>query len=198
MNDEAGCMAAGPFFFMGGRGCGPFGGHHHRAGPAWWLHHVMGGPQRAERGEVRYLILDALKEGPRHGYEVIQAIEERSRGTYRPSPGAIYPTLQMLEELGHARSREAEGRRVYELTAEGKKDLEAHRAEVDEAYERMCGGACAGAEAHLPGLWPHVERMMRSIGGSVRRGRLGPDEFRAIGKVIDDAIRRIEEIAGKR
>lgn len=59
-------------------------------------------PPRAERGEIRYLVLDAIKERPRHGYEIIQHIEERAGGTYRPSPGVIYPTLQMLEELGHA------------------------------------------------------------------------------------------------
>jgi Transcriptional regulator PadR-like family len=91
----------GPF---GPPGRSPFGGHgaHGPKHPSWgdWFGSP---PPRAERGGVRYLVLDALAERPRHGYEVIQVIEERSGGSYRPSPGVIYPTLQMLEELGHAR-----------------------------------------------------------------------------------------------
>src|SRR4051794_20934907 len=67
---------------------------------------------RAERGEVRYLVLDALAAAPRHGYEIMQFIEQRSGGSYRPSPGVVYPTLQLLEELEHARGVDREGRKI--------------------------------------------------------------------------------------
>src|SRR5689334_3449689 len=101
---------------------------HHRGrglrGRPWWAGAMDEPTPRAERGEIRYLVLDAIRERPRHGYEVIQHIEQRASGTYRPSPGVIYPTLQMLEELGHARIVEAEGRKAYEITDEGRKDLE--------------------------------------------------------------------------
>src|SRR5580765_5060724 len=60
-------------------------------------------PLRADRGVVRYLVLDAIRETPRHGYEIMAAIETKSREAYRPSPGVIYPTLQLLEELEHVR-----------------------------------------------------------------------------------------------
>src|SRR5688572_13142118 len=96
---------------MRGATCGPddwfwmsgFGKGRWRGTRPWWARVMGDPPPRAERGEIRYLVLDAIKERPRHGYEVIQHIEQRTGGSYRPSPGVIYPTLQMLEELGHAR-----------------------------------------------------------------------------------------------
>ena len=119
----------GPEMFMG-RGHWGRRGHHGR--PEWW--DMFGGPPpRAERGAVRYLVLDALEKQPRHGYEIMQAIEERSGQTYRPSPGVIYPTLQMLEELRHVRGTDDDGRRIYAITPEGQRDLQEHRAEVEES-----------------------------------------------------------------
>ena len=110
-------------FWMGGRHKGPFGWHH---GPPPWLFELVGGSARAEKGEVRYFILDAIKDQPRHGYDIIQTIEKRSGGSYRPSAGTIYPTLQMLEEMDHVQSSKEGKRTVYEITEEGKADLEEH------------------------------------------------------------------------
>ena len=89
-------------------GGGPFGGRG-RFGANW------GG--RARRGEAKFLVLEVLAEGPRHGYEIIGAIEEK-RGL-RPSPGSIYPTLQMLEEGGFVTGADQDGKRVYTITAAG-------------------------------------------------------------------------------
>jgi DNA-binding PadR family transcriptional regulator len=75
------------------------------------------------RGEVRTLILGALAEQPMHGYEVIQALEAKSNGMWRPSAGSIYPTLQQLSDEGLVTSEEVEGRRTYTLTDEGRKTL---------------------------------------------------------------------------
>jgi DNA-binding PadR family transcriptional regulator len=77
------------------------------------------------RGDVRNLLLAALLTGPGHGYELMQRLEDTSEGRWRPSPGSVYPSLQMLEEQGLVRSAENEGRKVYELTDEG-------RAQADE------------------------------------------------------------------
>src|SRR4051794_1020293 len=111
----------GPF----GPGRPPFGGPPGARHPSWadWFGSP---PPRAERGGVRYLVLDALAERPRHGYEVIQVIEERSGGSYRPSPGVIYPTLQMLEELGHAPGGEQGKRKGDEVTQRGRGGLHEH------------------------------------------------------------------------
>jgi|WetSurMetagenome_2_1015567.scaffolds.fasta_scaffold597094_2 DNA-binding PadR family transcriptional regulator len=72
-----------------------------------------------EKGGLKYILLGMIKEKPCHGYELIHEIEERSFGVYKPSPGVIYPTLQMLEEMGYTKSSESEGKKVYTITGEG-------------------------------------------------------------------------------
>src|SRR4030066_2138123 len=74
-------------------------------------------------GDLKYVILDLLKEKSRYGYEIIRDLEERSHGFYTPSPGVVYPTLQMLEEMGYASSKERDSKKVYTITEEGKKFL---------------------------------------------------------------------------
>jgi DNA-binding PadR family transcriptional regulator len=143
---------------------------------------------------VRYLVLDAIARQPRHGYEIIQAIEDRSAGTYRPSPGVVYPTLQMLEELGHARVEELEARKVYAITAEGKQDLKEHAEEVDEFYEDAGEGSWEDFADELRDLTRRVARMFKSIGRSARRGRLTPSTMKKLRVVLDDAIGKIEAI----
>jgi DNA-binding PadR family transcriptional regulator len=80
------------------------------------------GPRRQssfQKGDLKYVLLDLIKDKPRHGYEVIRELEEQSHGFYKPSPGVIYPTLQMLEEMGYASSTEQEGKKVYSITEKG-------------------------------------------------------------------------------
>jgi DNA-binding PadR family transcriptional regulator len=72
-----------------------------------------------QKGDLKYVILDLLKDKPRHGYDIIRELEEQSYGFYKPSPGVIYPTLQMLEEMGYASSTEQEGKKIYSITDEG-------------------------------------------------------------------------------
>jgi DNA-binding PadR family transcriptional regulator len=80
------------------------------------------GPRRRssfQKGDLKYIILDLIKDKPRHGYDIIRELEEQSYGLYKPSTGVIYPTLQMLEEMGYASSAEQEGKKVYSITEEG-------------------------------------------------------------------------------
>jgi DNA-binding PadR family transcriptional regulator len=153
-----------------------------------------GPPPRADRGVVRYLILDAILQQPRHGYEIIQAIEERSAGTYRPSPGVVYPTLQMLEELGHARVEEREARKVYAITAEGRRDLGEHVEDVREFYENAGDDSWEDFADELRDLSRRVGRMLKAIGRSARRGRLTPSAIKKLHAVLDEAIAKIEAI----
>src|ERR1700735_4256535 len=88
-----------------------------RAGGRGW-----GDRRRMRRGDVRGEVLSALVDGPAHGYEVIRRLEERSGGRWRPSPGSIYPTLQMLEDAGLVRASEQDGRRTYTLTDDGRSE----------------------------------------------------------------------------
>jgi DNA-binding PadR family transcriptional regulator len=108
---------------------------------------------RTRRGDMKYLVLDVLAAGPRHGYEIIGAIEEK-RG-FRPSPGSIYPTLQMLEDGSFVTSAEVEGKRVYTITDAGRtllagRGTENDDEETDEApgpRERLKGSAMKLAAA---------------------------------------------------
>ncbi|HEY4711500.1 MAG TPA: PadR family transcriptional regulator [Dehalococcoidia bacterium] len=90
-----------------------------------------------QRGDLKYVILDLLKEKPRHGYDIIRELEEMSYGFYKPSPGVIYPTLQMLEEMGYASSTEQEGKKVYSITEEGLKFLENQSNIADDVRRQM-------------------------------------------------------------
>ena len=84
-------------------------------------------------GEVRLALLSLLSEGPRHGYELMKELESRSGGIYRASAGTVYPTLQQLEDEGLATSEPREGKRVYQLTDAGQRELE----QETEAVERI-------------------------------------------------------------
>lgn len=101
-----------------GPGFGPWGGPGGFPGP------FFGRGPKVGRGDIRAAILVLLAEGPMHGYQVIQELAERSGGVWRPSPGSIYPTLQLLEDEGLIRGEEAEGKRVFHLTDAGREEVE--------------------------------------------------------------------------
>src|SRR5579859_2457082 len=110
-------MRGGPF------GGGPLGGGSFGGGP--FGHGPRGrGRGRARRGDVRLALLTLLAEEPRNGYQLMQTIEERSDGRWRPSPGSVYPTLAQLEDEGLVRSTEADGARHFEITDAGREHLE--------------------------------------------------------------------------
>jgi DNA-binding PadR family transcriptional regulator len=138
--------------------------------------------------------LDAIAERGRHGYEVIQAIEERSGGAYRPSPGVVYPTLQLLEELGHALLSDSDGRKVYAITDEGRRDLEAHRDEVRDFYERFDDVALERQLEDIGDLMRQAARLFKTFRRAARRGRLTTKAQASIREVLNDATQRIEAI----
>jgi len=116
----------------GGPG-GPGGGRRHHPwmgppfGPPWGPP-----PRRARRGDVRLALLTLLAERPMHGYEIIGELEQRSGGAWRPSPGSIYPALQLLADEGLLVAKEESGRRVYSLTDAGRAELEQHQKKAGE------------------------------------------------------------------
>jgi DNA-binding PadR family transcriptional regulator len=179
----------------GFRGAGGFRGGF-RGGRAWWMGAMGEPPPRAERGEIRYLVLDAIKDRPRHGYEVIQHIEERAAGTYRPSPGVIYPTLQMLEELGHANVVDQEGRKAYAITDAGRAELEKNQRSVDDFYGRVEEEPWEAYAEDFAEVMRRLARLMKTFKHAARHSRITPETLRAVGKIIDDAMTRIEETLG--
>ena len=114
----------GPWGFPG---FGPFGGP-----PPWAT-----GRSKARRGDVRAALLALLAEEPRNGYQLIQEIEERSGGEWRPSPGAVYPALQQLTDEGLIEAEEHDGRRTFALSESGRAYVEAHADEVNAPWEAM-------------------------------------------------------------
>ena len=191
----------GPFSDRSEHWCGPPGGRRGPFGPfggagggsrSPWGEWFGSPPPRAERGGVRYLVLDAISERARHGYEVIQVIEERSGGSYRPSPGVIYPTLQMLEELGHARVVEQDNRKVYEITDEGRADLSAHHEEVAEFYERFVEDSWESYVEDFGDIMKRMGRLFKTFRKAGRHGRISAKSMKRIGEIIDNAVREIE------
>ncbi|WP_410050336.1 PadR family transcriptional regulator, partial [Actinomadura sp. HBU206391] len=116
---------------------GPFGAAFGGPGAPWG----RGGPwvkgPKAKRGNVRAAILSLLAEEPRNGYQIIQEINERSQGAWKPSPGAVYPALQQLADEGLIRGEEGDGRRTFHLTEAGRAYVDEHPDEVTAPWDAM-------------------------------------------------------------
>ncbi len=144
-------------------------------------------------GDLRLVILHLIAEKPRHGYEIIKAIEERVAGAYSPSPGVIYPTLTLLEELGYVTVSTGEGaKKLHAITAEGQAYLDAHRAAVDALLARMA----EASRVHGGGPAPQVLRAMENLKVALRlrlsRGPLSEEQANAVAAVLDAAATSVE------
>ena len=166
-----------PFFHFAGRGRhhrggpgGPPGGHGmpfgggpppfgHQPPFGFWNAFFRRG-QRARRGDVRAGILALLNEAPRNGYQIMQELEQRSRGFWRPSPGSVYPALQQLEDEGLIAQETAPGGKVYTLTAQGRAYVKSHAEEIGAPWEAMSEPAARGDPIDLISE-------MRAVGGAV-------------------------------
>ena len=119
----------------GGRGFGHFGKGFMDGGDSGGRAFGMG--RKLASVDLQLLILGLLAEKPRHGYEIIKALDERSKGFYVPSPGMVYPALTYLEEIGHA-TVEAEGtRKLYSITDAGKEHLDSNRTTFDSLFAQF-------------------------------------------------------------
>jgi DNA-binding PadR family transcriptional regulator len=190
-----------PFgFWMGGRhgGWGRWGGHRGgprgRGGDFGFLASLFGEPgPRAERGDVKYLVLDAVADAPRHGYEIMQVIEERSKGAYRPSPGVVYPTLQLLDETGLVSSTEQDGRKVYAITDAGRAELQSNRETVSDFYGRQDETAWEEYADELGELGRRLVGVVKAVHRAARRGRVNPKTLRQLRKIVDETVEKIED-----
>jgi DNA-binding PadR family transcriptional regulator len=170
-----------------------FGFHGRGHGPGFG----RGRQRRAERvfdqGDLRFVILKLISEAPRHGYEIIKEIEEKVGGAYSPSPGVIYPTLTLLEELGYVTVESAEGgKKLYRIAEAGEAELANKKGVVDGIFARM-------AELHerYEGPSPRIFRAMQNLGNAIgtrmRAGPVGPEQLDALVAAIDEAARKVEK-----
>jgi len=170
-------------------GGGRHGRHRH--------HGHEGGHRRGrvfDQGDLRYVILALIAEKPRPGYELIKAIEDKLGGAYSPSPGVVYPTLTLLEELGHARvSADAGGKKLYEITPEGTAFLEANRATVDAIFGRMAEVNAAQGGEPAPPVLRAIENLRFALRLKLSRGGLSDEQVQSIAAILDETARKIEQ-----
>ena len=152
--------------------------------------------QLFEAGEVKFLMLELLREKPRHGYEIIKALEERMGGHYTPSPGTVYPTLQLLEDQGHIRAIEAEGRKVYELTASGLQFLDENRGTVDDILARVKGTMRDRASGPAADFGVAMGRLVREAGADFRRAWQRGDSAE-VARIVSILERAMADLAAK-
>lgn len=159
-------------------GPGPFGGHP-RGGPEGHDRGHHHNHRSRRRGDVRVAVLLLLAEEPMHGYQLMQTIAERTDGAWSPSPGAIYPTLNQLEDEGLVRIDTSGGRKEVSLTEAGRDHVEEHRPEWPNPLASEDG--------------PRLRELMHSLGEAVRQvGRTGTDAQRQqTARELTDVRRRI-------
>jgi DNA-binding PadR family transcriptional regulator len=145
------------------------------------------GGTRVGRGDVRTAVLALLAERPMHGYQIIHEIEERSGGSWKPSPGSVYPTLQLLADEGLIRAEEAGGRKTYSLTEEGREvaDAESERS----APWETTGARDSGRMSALPKAGIELAQATAQVG---RTGT--PEQVKEAVGVLEEARRKLYSI----
>jgi len=158
-------------------------GHHHGGGRAGRLF---------DYGELRFVLLDMITQAPRHGYELIKAIEERMGGAYSPSPGVIYPTLTLLEEQGLATATAEGGKRLYGATEAGRAFLAANQATLTDLTARMERLGAGREDGPAPQILRAVENLKTALRLRLSRGAIPPERVQAIAAAIDAAAAEAE------
>ena len=144
-------------------------------------------------GDLRLLLLASIEEKPRHGYELIKALELQFGGGYAPSPGSVYPTLTLLEELGYVRATTSEGtKRLFEITAEGSRYLRDNDAALSSAKKRMEMAARAVSGEMPPQAVHHAMHTLKAA-LMFHRGGWEAAEIKRVAKIIDSAAEQISQ-----
>ncbi|MCB0116337.1 MAG: helix-turn-helix transcriptional regulator [Caldilineaceae bacterium] len=153
--------------------------------------------RRAQRGDARLIVLDALRDGAKHGYEIIKSLEERSAGQYVPSPGTVYPTLQFLEDQGLVSAQPEGERRVYQITEAGLAELEAQTEQITAFWERFAGEGAASETHHevrfLQDELEHLNRIVwNELRPSIAQGR--QDTVRQVRSAVESCQQQVRQI----
>jgi DNA-binding PadR family transcriptional regulator len=153
-------------------------------------------PRLFEKGDLKYVILDLLKDKPSHGYEIIRAMEESFHGFYSPSAGSVYPTLQMLNDMGYASSSEHDGKKIYTISDEGIQFLKEHEEDIKRIHTQMMEWR---SPFHNHDAFIETMNEIRNLGRTVGRNahNLDSKKLEEIKKVISSALGEIDSIIGK-
>jgi DNA-binding PadR family transcriptional regulator len=154
------------------------------------------GGRMFEQGDLRYVVLRLLEEKPRHGYEIIKALEERFSGTYAPSPGVVYPTLQLLEDLGYARIVPGpEGKKTYEITDAGRAYLAENQDTVDSIFDRISKLMGHFMDEPMTEVHSAFRKVGKATYSRATDAAQNPATLRQIVEILDRAAKEIEAIA---
>jgi DNA-binding PadR family transcriptional regulator len=148
-----------------------------------------------ESGELRLVLLKLIADEPRHGYDLIRAIEDLTGGEYAPSPGVIYPTLTLLQDMGLIEEAAGEGaRKPFQVTEEGRAYLEERSDEVDALLERLADLAPDERASAGPAIGRAVRNLMTALSHRIGRDGLDEELLHEIAAILDEAAQRIERV----
>jgi DNA-binding PadR family transcriptional regulator len=180
-----------PYFTRTERGSGPFGGiHGHRGRPG----HGMGGRRLLHRGDLRLLVLKLLEAGPRHGYELIEDVEALAGGAYAPSPGILYPTLALLEDMGAIAAMTDGARKQFTLTETGRTEIAASAAQIAEITTRLESLGKTQSTTETGPVRRAMDNLRQVLAGKASGELLARESQHDIADILDEAARRIERL----
>ncbi|WP_421925791.1 PadR family transcriptional regulator [Neoaquamicrobium sediminum] len=181
------CMAGGPGRGGGGRHGhgGPFG--RNRGGPFGGRR----GPRMFDSGALRLVVLGLIAEEPRHGYDIIKALEAKFQGAYSPSPGAIYPMLQMMEEADLVTSMTTGNKRLFSITEQGRAFLADNARELEKINAQM---EQASTETSGVALGDEVRALRWAVYSRLRSGSLSAEQAAEAREILKRARREIEDL----
>ena len=197
LGDKSWDLPEALFAMRGGRGWGgDWGPFHFDFGDGG-----RGGGRRRSRkrmfesGELRLVLLKLIAEEPRHGYDLIRAIEEMTGGEYAPSPGVVYPTLTLLQDMGFIEeAKDKSARKPFQITNAGREHLEEKMDEADDLIERLRELAPDERAEAGPAIARAVKNLMTALSHRIGRDGLDEDLLHEIAAILDEAAQRIERV----
>ena len=170
-----------------GHGWGDWGGN--------WGRHGRSRRRMFESGELRLVLLKLIADEPRHGYDLMRAIEEMTNGAYSPSPGVVYPTLTMLQDMGFIEEKNGRGaRKSFAVTDEGTAHLAENAEEVEALLERLREQGEHERKAGGPPVGRAVGNLMAVLWHRVWRGDADDEQHHEIAAILDEAAQKIERL----
>ena len=153
-------------------------------------------PRLFEKGDLKYVILDLLKDKSSHGYEIIRAMEDTFHGFYSPSAGSVYPTLQMINDMGYTSSSEHDGKKIYTISEEGKRFLSEHQEDINRIKAQMkeWRSPYHNHDAFI-GTMNKIRNLGRTVGQNANH--LDSKKLERLSRIISGAQSEIESIIEK-
>ena len=196
---RSGGCESGPVFQFGSRDWSfPWGNIHFEHGGGSMGGHGRGGREGRRRrmfssDELQLILLKLIAEEPRHGYALIKAVEETTHGDYAPSPGVVYTSLELLEDMGLIERQASEGaKKQFAATAEGRAHLQEKQEEIAVLFERLEATGEGRRRSARPELGRAVGNLMTALRNRAAHGGWNEELLNEVIDILDEAARRIE------